>query len=234
MDNGRDVFSRSADPDELHRQAISREALSDAVRRLAAGGTDAAGSLSPQALAELAQRAGLTGSARGGDLARLLGVDTGAGVTSDPPGSQYLVFSVGDVECALSTEAVQSVERLADVTPVPNTQPWVLGVVHLRGAIISVVDLRTFLGLPAAALTTRTRLLVASHHNMTMALTVDAVLEMRAGALGARPVEGQSAPDWIAPYASGVVELDGRRVTLIDAQRLLFSERIHQYRSDVS
>lgn len=235
MDNGRDAFSRSADPEELRRQTASREALSDAVRRLTAGGKGGAGSLSPQALAELAQRAGLTGSGRGGDLARLLGMDSGMGVSSDALGPQYLVFSVGDLECALSTETVQSVERLTDLTPVPNTQPWVLGVVHLRGAVISVVDLRAFLGLPRVAPTTRTRLLVATDHNMTIALAVDAVLEMRAGAATeARPVEGKSVPDWVAPYASGLVELDGRRVTLLDARRLLFADKMHQYRSDVS
>ena len=85
------------------------------------------------------------------------------------------------------------VERLGDVTPVPNTVDWVVGVVQLRGSIISVVDLAAFLGLGRTVPTARTRLLVIAQRGMTIGLVVDAVLEMRADSSGMRAVEDGAA-----------------------------------------
>jgi purine-binding chemotaxis protein CheW len=232
VENARGPFSFPANSDERRaRQGASADALREALAALAQGGAQA-GNLSPEALAALAQ----AGGTQGADLARLLGARAGAGgaAADTPQGPQYLVFAVGDLECALPTDAVQGVERLVDVTPVPNTVDWVLGVMQLRGSIVSVVDLRRFLGLPPVAPSPRTRLVVAAHRGMAIALAVDAVLEMRTGGSGGRPLSGARLPEPLAPYVAGSVEVDGRPVPLVDPQRLLFADKIRQYRSDVS
>jgi purine-binding chemotaxis protein CheW len=223
-------------PGEQADQSASANALREALRALgpAAGRSSSLGNLSPQQLAELAQRAGLPGGMA--DLARLTGIDlAGTGTTSAPAtGPQYVVFAVGEVEACVPAESVQMVERLADVTPVPNTVDWVLGVVQLRGSIISVVDLAAFLGLGSTVATSRTRLLVMTHRGMTIGLVVDAVLEMRANSTGMRGVEGVRPPEWLAPYSAQMFALNERRLALIDVQRLLFADKMQQYRSDVA
>src|SRR5438128_1275588 len=70
------------------------------------------------------------------------------GPPAAPPGvvgEQYLIFSLVEREFALKAEHIQGVERLSDITPVPNIASWVNGVINLRGSIASVVDLRAFL-----------------------------------------------------------------------------------------
>src|SRR5437588_13027639 len=61
-------------------------------------------------------------------------------------GEQHLTFSLMDCELAMNAVHIQGVERLADVTPVPNVISWIKGVINLRCCIDSVAYLRSFLG----------------------------------------------------------------------------------------
>lgn len=194
--------------------------------KLAAGG-----SLSPDALAELAQRAGLNTPEQVADLTRMMGGAMSGGV-SDPAVPQHIVFALGEVECALPAGSVQGVERISDLALVPNTVSWVLGVVHLRGAIVSVVDLCGFFGLPTRPLTPRSRLLVVTRDDMTIGCMVDAVTEMRP--LDEELARGQSSPmpAWAQPYARAALTIDGRLVIALDPERLLRADKMHRYRAD--
>src|SRR6266478_2291849 len=91
---------------------------------------------------------------------------------------QYLVFTLLEQEFALSAEHIQGVERLADVTPVPNVAAWISGVINLRGSIASVVDLRAFLDIEGLPYNPRTRLLSVDCNDMVICLVVDSVSEM--------------------------------------------------------
>src|SRR5207302_4907498 len=93
-------------------------------------------------------------------------------------GEQFLVFSLLECELAIKAEHIDGVERLADVTPVPNVAAWVSGVINLRGSIASVVDLRAFLDLERLPYNPRTRLLTVQYHDMVICLVVDSVSEM--------------------------------------------------------
>ena len=147
-------------------------------------------------------------------------------------GEQCLIFWLQDREFAIRAGSVQSVERLTPITPVPNSISWIKGVMNLRGSIVSVVDLREFLHLEPAKLTTRTRLLALQQHEMVISFIVDAVQEM----LAISPESivsgkaGQAAvPQWMLPYASGSIFLQERTIVLLDAERLLFSDKIQRF-----
>jgi purine-binding chemotaxis protein CheW len=146
-------------------------------------------------------------------------------------GEQYLVFTLLEQEFALSAGHIQGVERLADVTPVPNVAAWISGVINLRGSIASVVDLRVFLGLERLPYNPRTRLLSVDCNGMVICLVVDSVSDMVPIAQSAiHAVSRQaSVAHWIAPYASGSVLLGKRFIVLLDAARLLFSDKMQHY-----
>src|SRR5947209_6210089 len=95
-----------------------------------------------------------------------------------PVVDQYLIFTLLDQEFAIKAEHIQGVERLADVTPVPNVASWISGVINLRGSIASVVDLRAFLGLVRLPYNPRTRLLSVNCNDMVICLVVDSVSDM--------------------------------------------------------
>jgi len=147
-------------------------------------------------------------------------------------GEQYLVFSLLECECAFKAEHIQGVERLVDVTPVPNVAPWVRGVINLRGSVASVVDLRAFLDMEQLPYNPRTRLLSVQYNEMVICLVVDSVSEMVPipGSAITQISTGQTyIPQWAFPYAYGSALLDKRAIVLLDAARLLFSDKMQHY-----
>ncbi|MBV9257250.1 MAG: chemotaxis protein CheW [Ktedonobacteraceae bacterium] len=154
--------------------------------------------------------------------------------TSLVTSEQYLVFSLADRELAVKAEFVQGVERLVDLTPVPNVVPWVRGVMNLRGSIISVVDLRMFLDLDLLPYSPHTRLLSLQYNEMVICFVVDGVSEM----LPIPPttivngnVRQATIPQWVLPYTAGCALFTHRMVVILDVPRLLFSEKIQQYKA---
>ena len=147
-------------------------------------------------------------------------------------GEQYLVFVLNDREFAVKAGSVQSVERPAQVTPVPNIASWIMGVMNLRGSIVSVVDLKAFLDLEPSSISTRSRFLALQHNEMIISFVVDGVSEMLAISPEAiiRGKAGQTTiPQWFMPFASGSIVLKDRIVVLLDVERLLFSDKIQYF-----
>jgi len=176
-------------------------------------------------------------------LAQLQKAQSGAAQLQAPAlsapqqGELHLIFTLLEREFALNAEHIQGVERLVDVTPVPNVAAWVSGVINLRGSIASVVDLRTFLDLERLPYNPRTRLLTVQYHDMVICLVVDSVSEMlpipETAIVEAKPTGSNmrqtAIPQWIAPYVSGSARVGKRSIVLLDAARLLFSDKMQHY-----
>jgi purine-binding chemotaxis protein CheW len=150
-------------------------------------------------------------------------------------GDQYLVFSLVEREFAIKAEYLLGVERLTDITPVPNIASWVKGVINLRGSIASVVDLRAFLGIEGFPYNPLTRLLSVQCNDMVICLIVDGVSEMVLipdTAVISPTTRQANIPSWAAPYVSGSALLDKRVIMLLDVARLLFSDKMQHYSTE--
>src|SRR5262249_10077058 len=106
-----------------------------------------------------------------------------------------------------------------------------LGVANVRGDIVSMVHLRSFLGLDSGAGEGRMMVVRASSHDLVTGLIVDQVRGIRS-----LPEQGIAAPstpveDRVAPYLRGVAEADGRLLVLLDLDRLLLSPEMRQFES---
>ncbi len=149
-------------------------------------------------------------------------------------GEQYLIFSLADREFAVKAELVQGVERLVEVTTVPNVASWVKGVINLRGSIVSVVDLRMFLDLEQLPSTPRTRLLSLQQNDMVVCLVVDGVSEMLpipSTAIFNGNTRQAAIPPWASPYTTGSALHANRVIVMLDVARLLFSEKMQRYKA---
>ena len=209
------------------RRGQMNEMLQQALQALRTSGGGAS-TLTPEDLVEMARRAGIPNPEQLNDLSRMIGVDP---VGERVP--QLIIFLIGDIECAVPADAVRGgVERITEVTAVPNTAPWVLGVGQVWGGIVSVVDLRAFLGQQPQPLNARSRLLVVTLKDMTIGFVVDAVTEMRPVG-SASAMDDPNVPPWLQPYAEGVLHIEDRAIVLLDPERLLFSEPVHRYRYEM-
>lgn len=70
---------------------------------------------------------------------------------------EVVIFQLGHEKYALETVQVREVFPVRDITSVPGTPPWLLGIINVRGRILAVLDLPYLLGLEASVTTTATQ-----------------------------------------------------------------------------
>jgi purine-binding chemotaxis protein CheW len=139
------------------------------------------------------------------------------------PAEQMLLvtFFLGREEYGAPIGWVREVVRVGEVTRVPQAPPHVRGVANLRGRVLPVVELRTRLGLEAATLTPRSRIVVVEVRGRILGLLVDAVsqvMRVPVTAVTAAPDEVLSAQ---TDYITGVAQLGSRLIILLDLERAL-------------
>jgi purine-binding chemotaxis protein CheW len=144
---------------------------------------------------------------------------------------QHIIFTLSDTEYTVSIANILEIGRPMDITSVPNTPDWVLGIANLRGDIISIVDLRAFLGMERISYGQASRMLVAQARqaDVTTGLIVDRVNEIRYLSLDRIGAPAGPIADQVTPYLRGVYEHDGRLLAVLDFDRLLLSPEMRQF-----
>lgn len=88
-------------------------------------------------------------------------------------------FVVACEKYAVESSYVREVYPLKELTPLPCAPAFVLGVISVRGQIVSIVDPKRFFGLPAKSLTDLNKVILISDGRMEFGLLADAVLGLR-------------------------------------------------------
>jgi purine-binding chemotaxis protein CheW len=89
---------------------------------------------------------------------------------------QLVVFSLANETYGVATLYVREVQTLGDVSPVPCTPSFVVGIINIRGAIYSVVDISELLGLPPREMTDTTKVLLVAAAGLEVGIVADDVL----------------------------------------------------------
>jgi purine-binding chemotaxis protein CheW len=143
---------------------------------------------------------------------------------------RFVLLSVASTHYAIPEAFVTELERVPRVTAVPRVPEWLCGVANLRGDIVSVIDLRAYLGhAPYAPSTARllvVRLLDEPFSTGLIVDTVDRIVSLQGDDVKApaSPFEGA-----LAPFVSGVCTIGDRLVAVLDVERLLRSPDIRQF-----
>jgi len=145
-------------------------------------------------------------------------------------GSRFVRFTVGATSYAVGEAFVIELDRVPRITMVPQTPAWLRGVTNLRGDILSVVDLRIYLGLdPTPAASGRMLVLRLPSDECALGLLVDAVdgivpIDRDAIQPPASALEGP-----LAPFLSGMSVVGDQLVAVLDLDRFLRSSDIRQF-----
>jgi purine-binding chemotaxis protein CheW len=156
--------------------------------------------------------------------------ETAATVKSDLRSGKYLTFHLGKEEFAIQVLKVREIMGIQDITAVPQTPPFVKGVLNLRGKVIPVVDLRLKFGLPEAEYTQRTCIIVVQvrgeSDQMLTGIIVDGVSEV----LNLAPGDIEDTPDFgdgvDTPYLLGMAKAKGRVSILLDIDQVLTAQEM--------
>lgn len=89
---------------------------------------------------------------------------------------EVLTFRLADEMYAIELRFIREVYLLRELTPVPCTPPFVIGIVNIRGRIISVIDLKEFFRLPRRTVGERDNLIVIHDEHMEFGIQADSIL----------------------------------------------------------
>jgi len=133
---------------------------------------------------------------------------------------QLVTFKVGNEEFGIDIKKVQEINRMIDVTKIPNAPAYVEGIVNLRGKIIPVVSLRSKLGFDEVERDKATRIVVIEIEGRVLGFIVDSVsevLRIQDPTVEAPPsITGGSD----SGYMEGVINLTDRILILLDLKAL--------------
>lgn len=140
---------------------------------------------------------------------------------------QIVVFTIGEEEFGVNINEVLEIIRAGEVTRMPNTAPYVMGVINLRGSIIVVVDLAMKLGLQSKKADKNTRVIVIEIGENTVGMVVDSATEvLRLSNEQIQPPPGVITEKIDANYVDGVGILGERLLILLDLAKVLQSHEM--------
>jgi len=137
---------------------------------------------------------------------------------------QCVTFTLEDEIYGIDVMQVQEVLREVEVAPVPGAPHYVLGIINLRGNVVSVIDARTRFGLPTKESDDMTRIIVIEAQQQIIGILVDSVAEVVDIArkdIDTAPNVGNSET---AKYIDGVVSRGDSLLILVDLNKLLSEE----------
>jgi len=143
------------------------------------------------------------------------------GATRDDQLLQLVSFEIGNEEFGVDILKVQEINRMLQVTRVPNAPEYIEGVINLRGKVIPVVDLRKKLGLEPRDHDKNTRVIVMELRGRVVGFVVDAVREVLRIPRSVTEPPPTLAAGERADFITAVGKLDDRLLTLLDLDAMM-------------
>jgi purine-binding chemotaxis protein CheW len=137
---------------------------------------------------------------------------------------QLVSFNIGDEEFGVDILKVQEINRMLQVTRVPNSPEYVDGVINLRGKVIPVIDLRRWFGLERKDHDKNTRIIVVELGGRVVGFVVDAVKEVLRIPSSVTEPPPPIVAGIQAEYITAVGKLEDRLLILLDLEKMLARE----------
>ena len=141
---------------------------------------------------------------------------------------QLVTFMVGTEEFAIPILSVQEINRMMQITRVPQSPEFIEGVINLRGKIIPVMDLRKRFGDDSLEDSSDSRIIVVEVTSRVIGFTVDRVNEVLRIDAGIVEPPPSMVSGIDSDYVEGVGKLDDRLLILLNLNRLFSDEDLEQ------
>lgn len=92
--------------------------------------------------------------------------------------SAFVTFSLAEETYAIDVLQVQEVLKVTEIAPVPGVPNYILGIINLRGDVVTVIDGRRRMGLPDQELGDQSRIVIIDVDNQNVGILVDSVAEV--------------------------------------------------------
>ena len=134
---------------------------------------------------------------------------------------KVIVFDLNNEEYCVPVKFVKSIEKIQYITRVPKVEPFVKGVINLRGVVTPIIDLRLRFDFPELPFNELTRIIIVSTNDKDVGFVVDSANDV----LDIQQSQIESAPEVVGEierdYIKGVAKLDKRLLILLDLENIL-------------
>ncbi|MBE0437503.1 MAG: chemotaxis protein CheW [Methylomicrobium sp.] len=140
------------------------------------------------------------------------------------PVLQWVTFRLGDEKYGINVMQVQEVLRVAEIAPVPGAPSYVLGIINLRGNVVTVIDTRNRFGLMSKETDDNSRIVIIETESHIIGILVDSVaevVELRSSDIETAPNVGNEET---SRYIQGVTSRDNELLILVDLNKFLSDE----------
>jgi len=137
---------------------------------------------------------------------------------------QLVTFVLKGEVYGINVMQVQEVLRVSEIAPVPGAPAYVLGIINLRGNVVTVIDTRARFGLSSIEVDDASRIIVIESEKQVVGMLVDAVaevVELREGDIDVAPNVGNEES---SRYIQGVATREDKLLILVDLNKLLTDE----------
>jgi purine-binding chemotaxis protein CheW len=149
---------------------------------------------------------------------------THAAEAASDPITQWVTFRLENEKYGINVMRVQEVLRMTEIAPVPGAPEYVLGIINLRGNVVTVIDTRKRFGLVEKEADDATRIVIIEAENQVVGILVDSVAEvaeLRGSEIETAPNVGN---DESSKYIQGVSNQQQELLILVDVNKLLDEE----------
>jgi purine-binding chemotaxis protein CheW len=134
---------------------------------------------------------------------------------------QLVSFKIGSEEYGIDILKVQEINRMPEITKVPQAPHYVDGVINLRGKVIPIINTRRKFNLDEKANDKDTRIVVVDITGEVIGLVVDSVNEVLRIPSSIVEPPPHVTVDSGADYITGVARLEDRLLILLDLGKLI-------------
>lgn len=134
---------------------------------------------------------------------------------------QWGTFKLAQELYGVNVMQIREVLRYTEITPVPGAPFYVLGIINLRGNVVTVIDTRKRFGLPPAQVDNNSRIVIVEVANQVIGMLVDSVAEvtyLRESEIEITPSVGNEET---SKFISGVCNKNGELLILIELERMI-------------
>lgn len=143
---------------------------------------------------------------------------------SEDPILQWVTFKLDNETYGINVMRVQEVLRYTEIAPVPGAPSYVLGIINLRGNVVTVIDTRQRFGLINAEISDNTRIVIIEADKQVVGIMVDSVAEV----VYLRQSEIETAPnvgnEESAKFIQGVCNKNNELLILVELDKMMSEE----------
>jgi purine-binding chemotaxis protein CheW len=145
---------------------------------------------------------------------------------------QFLVFSLGTAEFAVPVENTTEIGMVPELTRLPHVPGWLLGIINLRGDIVSVFDMKNFLGMGPFDFGRHDRIILlrSCRKDICTAMIVNRIVGMHYVA-EKDLIMNEAGQQGTEQHILGVFEMNEQSIAVLDIDNLMQSDDMQQFRA---